>query len=607
MFYNTRMRLANIVTVCILFALNLIAADLHWIRIQSPNFEIYSTAGETSTRETVKEFEQVRAFFTANLPSRDNTPLPVRIIQFNSEKEYQPYRINGFAAAYYKPGADLDLIVMSRGGAENFPAAIHEYVHLVARHAGLNLPPWLNEGLADFYSTLRPAGGKVVIGEAIPGRLLEMQREKWIPLRVLLTVDQSSPYYNEAQKAGMFYAESWALTHMLSLDGDYRPKWAEFARAMIQGKDSAEALPAIYGKSIEAIGQDLQLYAQKRVFAAGIFDAKLEKIQTQYPAAPAPAFDLRLTLLEITAGNSREQTRQQIQALATEEPSRPEPHEQLGYLLWGSGLPAGAEVRDEFAKAYELGGRSPRMLWDYGRMILSSKPDEAVQVLGELSRREPQRRDVKIEMAAAMLNAGHPSDAVNAVLDLKGCLPDEALRCVNIAAYAYLRMNQREQARAAVELYLKVAKTPEDRQKVEPLLALVAPPAPAPQNARQRGGLSDSPSADADPSRPIIARRPVIEDPVTVRSAPTQLPIVSGKFAELSCGKSTELVIDTGVARKRFVIDDPGKIVISGRGKDSIDLSCGPQKPSLSVELGYAPAPSGSKADGALRTLRFTP
>jgi len=102
------------------------ASDPRWIRIQSPNFELYSTASERSARETLEEFEQVRAFFLNTLPTKDQKPLSVRIVTFNSVKEYEPYRFNEFATAYYYPGAERDTIVMSHGGSENFPTAIHE-------------------------------------------------------------------------------------------------------------------------------------------------------------------------------------------------------------------------------------------------------------------------------------------------------------------------------------------------------------------------------------------------------------------------------------------------------------------------------------------------
>src|SRR5690348_8026112 len=98
------MRLATIASVCTLFAANCLCADLHWIQLQSPNFEIYSTASESSTRETLQEFEQVRAFFISALPAKNLGPLPVRVIQFSGEKEFYPYRASDTAAAYYWAG-----------------------------------------------------------------------------------------------------------------------------------------------------------------------------------------------------------------------------------------------------------------------------------------------------------------------------------------------------------------------------------------------------------------------------------------------------------------------------------------------------------------------
>jgi tetratricopeptide (TPR) repeat protein len=473
LFYNSYMRFA--VAACVyalfggLFSAALSAADPHWIRIQSPHFEIYSTASEKAGRETLEQFEQVRAFFINTLPTKDERPLPVRIVTFNSEKEYQPYRPNEFATAYYRFGGERDVIVMSRGGSEHYPRAIHEYVHLVMQHAGIKAPPWLNEGLAEFYSTLHPFGHKVVVGDVIPARLAEIQASRWVPLSVILAVDQKSPYYNEKSDAGSFYNESWALTHMLSLSPEYRPKWNQFAKAIQDGKDSAEALPEIYGKPIAVIDQDLQFYLQGRLFLSGTFDAQLEKVNQPFPAEPAPLFDVKLMLLDLAERPGTEnETKRQIEKLSAEQPSRPEPYAQLGYLAWRRG--DNEEARKQFEKAFALGGRGTRMLWDYGQMMETRRPEEAVRVFNELTALEPARRDVRIELAAALLNAGQARDSVETILALGKCAPEEAPRCLSVAAYAYVKLNERESAADAAELLLKFAKTPEDRQRAQQIL-----------------------------------------------------------------------------------------------------------------------------------------
>src|SRR5215468_11177001 len=80
-------------------------AEPRWIRIHSANFEIYSSANEGSTRETLRYFEQVRSFFLQATGRSVSKPVPIYIIAFGSEKEYPPFRPTEFASAFYHGGA----------------------------------------------------------------------------------------------------------------------------------------------------------------------------------------------------------------------------------------------------------------------------------------------------------------------------------------------------------------------------------------------------------------------------------------------------------------------------------------------------------------------
>ena len=97
------------------------SAEARWIHIHSSNFEIYSSASEGSTRETLRYFEQVRNFFLQATGKSVSNPVPVYIIAFGSEKEYLQYRPNDFAAAFYFGGAERDYIVLHRASSETFP------------------------------------------------------------------------------------------------------------------------------------------------------------------------------------------------------------------------------------------------------------------------------------------------------------------------------------------------------------------------------------------------------------------------------------------------------------------------------------------------------
>ena len=57
-------------------------------------------------------FEQVRTFFLETSGSKKTPEFPVRIVAFNSEKQYAPYRARSTAFAYYTSGRMRDYIVM---------------------------------------------------------------------------------------------------------------------------------------------------------------------------------------------------------------------------------------------------------------------------------------------------------------------------------------------------------------------------------------------------------------------------------------------------------------------------------------------------------------
>ena len=127
-----------------------------WLRLTTPHFEMLTTAGEKKGREGILYFENVRQFFVDAKIAPDLPGKRVRIVAFRSDKEFRPYSPNEFAAAFYAGGADNDYIVLSQIGLPYYPVAVHEYTHLLLRHGTVNLPIWLNEGLAEVFSTLAP-------------------------------------------------------------------------------------------------------------------------------------------------------------------------------------------------------------------------------------------------------------------------------------------------------------------------------------------------------------------------------------------------------------------------------------------------------------------
>jgi hypothetical protein len=67
----------------------LAAAD-QWVKITTPNFELYTSAGEKKGREAILYFEQVRSFFLQASGSKRVSEFPVRIVAFRGESNTIP-------------------------------------------------------------------------------------------------------------------------------------------------------------------------------------------------------------------------------------------------------------------------------------------------------------------------------------------------------------------------------------------------------------------------------------------------------------------------------------------------------------------------------------
>ena len=582
--------------LCGLSLQSVLAAESQWSRMQSPNFEMYTTAGERSARDTLRYFEQVHDFFAQNMPGAVGKTLPVRIVAFNSAKEYEPYRLNEFATAYYHGTADCDYIVMSHTGVETFPTAIHEFVHLVVRHSKMNLPPWLNEGVAELYSTLKPLGDKILVGSLIPGRHYALLNEKWVPLSVILAADHDSPYYNEKNKAGSLYNEGWALTHMLALDNAYRTKFAQLMRTVSAGTPSQAAIEQIYQKPLSAVEKDLLGYLRGGRFQGVLIPTKLDKIADHLAAQPAAEFDVKLLLAQIqNRPGTQPAAAKAFEDLIAEDPQRPEPHVELGYLQWSQ--KRSEDARQQFAKAYDLGSRSPRMLWDYGRMAESQDATGSIHALGDLLNLEPDRLEVRMELASVQLRSHAAKDALETLKPVKKVTPDDAPRLLTLLAYANLETGDRVAARNAADQLKRVAQAPEQKDQADRILQSLEIPKEAPKRA----------AVAADSGPPTLQRRERIEGSFEVRTATIERASFNGKFVELQCADPAKIVLQTPEGKKVVMIDDPAKLLVNGKTGEKMDLNCGRQKP-VTVRVEYdPPGASHPGIDGLARAIHFEP
>jgi Flp pilus assembly protein TadD len=509
-----------------------------WIKLTSPNFELFTTANEKKGREAILYFEQVRDLFLRIRAGSLANPLPVRLIAFQSEKEYKRFRINEFAGAYYMGGDTRDYIVMGDIGAEHFPMAVHEYTHLLTKHAGLKLPRWLDEGWADVNSTMHPEGPRVTIGSLLAGRVQTLNNNKWMSIEALMSVDHNSPEYNERSKAGMFYAQSWLLTHMLYLSDGYRPKFSAFVKRVMATNSSEIAFREVYGKSFADVKKDLEFYFNSSSMNVAVFDAKMEK-PSERPVAQ-PASDLESGLVQadlLTHLRKQGEARIIYDRLAGENPKSWEVEQALAYLAWRAGEIAPAKLH--FGRAVELGCNDGQAYLDYAKLLQGDRANDELleKVLIKAVELQPDLTDARMLLGFHCYNTHDFKGAVEHLGKIKNVTPDRAVSFFRALAYSQIELGNPEEARRLAERARQSAKSQVEIQNSEALLKLINGN-PAPQSQRLRA---------------------------------------EGSLQALEClGTQVKIHVLSGGSRRTFLIADPSKVQMTK--PDGLEFICGDQK-----------------------------
>ena len=225
---KTRFIYLTLFCVCLLaFAGPALAKDI-WINVRSKNFNLIGNASEKEIRGVAAKLEQFRETFRQLFPNaKFNAAIETNVVVFKNESSYRPFkpkRADGKAdkwiAGYFQPGEDLNYITLSTEGEkeDTYGTIFHEYVHFMlnTNFGRSEVPPWFNEGLAEYYQTFKVRDSKnVVLGEIQSNHLLLLQQNKLIPLKTFFEIDNYSLHQNGNHSRSVFYAQAWALMHYL--------------------------------------------------------------------------------------------------------------------------------------------------------------------------------------------------------------------------------------------------------------------------------------------------------------------------------------------------------------------------------------------------------
>lgn len=339
-----------------------------WVEVRSPNFTVISNAGEKEARKVADQFEQIREVFQNAFPQvRVDLGKPVIIFAVKNEESMKSllpafWEAKGHMhpGGFYQPGEEKHFVVVRTNmeGPDPYEIVYHEYTHALMNINFRDLPLWLSEGIAEFFGNSAIYDNYVEIGKIAPYHLQVLQEHKLIPIPTLLQADRSSPYYNENDRASLFYAESWAIVHYLEMDPDARKRnlLHDFLVACDAGGSYVDAAQKTFG-DLNRFAQKMESYARQNSFYVGKVKTSIRGDTKGYSSRVLPPAEVDAQRGEFYAYTRRpKESKSALDAAVQIDPNLPLAHEGLGILAFYERDLDTAEA--EFTKAVQLNSTS---------------------------------------------------------------------------------------------------------------------------------------------------------------------------------------------------------------------------------------------------------
>ncbi len=601
------------------------AAD-NWIEVRSPHFTVDSNAGEREARKIADQFEQIRQMFHSAFGGlRVDPGQPIIIVAAKNENTMKLFLPEEWEekghihhAGLYQPGQDKDYVVMrlDSEGPNPFHTLYHEYTHALMRLNFSGLPLWLNEGLAEFFGNSTLGDKESKTGTIDPGHLYLLQQSKLIPIETLLEVDQQSPYYNENNRASVFYAESWALVHYLMMDKEARQNqlMKNFLAAWQKSGSQVQAAQAAFG-DLKQFGKRIEGYARQSSFMVGLVKSGQEAADKTYgvrSVSPGEALALRGDFF--VHHNRVEQARPVLQEAVQAEPNSPFAHEALSYYHYRRReLP---EADAEIMEALKLGATSFAPQYFHGVLLLQKgglgeeTAEEAKQCLEKATQLNPLFAPAYegLSQTYAQLRNSQ-KDAIHAAIRAVELDPGQPSYAMNLT-YLLLNAGRVAEARTMAQRILASAKSPAESQIANNLLLNIQQAEE--WSAKKQTGAAGASSGDSTSPNSTIAPVPAETSPSQVSpDAPVHLRYrglgADGPISSAECSSKPELFINVSLENGQvtFHAADVGKIGLrwaDGTAEPSMN-TCSQWK-GRRVKVWFSPTP-GKEYAGEIISLYF--
>ena len=562
-----------------------------WTVAKNSHFEVYSQTGGETAQRAFFWFEQLRAFFQQESllggGFGDQGQHALRVICFR-ETEYERYRSRPAADSYYVVDGTREYIVMAAPRSTVFGIAAHEYAHHhVLQASGLKLPACLNEGLAEFYSTLRVIKGGFELGGDLPARTQTLRRKKWLPVDELLNFEPKT-----TAGAEIFYAESWAMADMLVTAPPYAAHFRELVSEFSGGANAVQAFRKVYGKSLDEVAKDLESWAGQPRSARVVLSRSSELAPPDTSELSTRQANSLLAEVSVVSGHL-DQARSQYEELLREAPNDPDVRAALGAIALHQGNRD--EALAQWRQALSNDVKDAELCYRYA-LLAEEAGSGAPVVKAALERAvalSPGFDDARYKLALLESDSGEYRSAVDQLRAMP--VPAGARRFAywTAMASALTELDERDEAQEAARQAMKAAKTEPDRLLAMRMAYMAAT------------DLKVRFATDSQGHSQVVTTRvqhgatdwnPFIEPSDDMRRA-------VGKLAEVLCKAGKLTGFRLRAADGPVIVEVPDPLHVLMRNSPS-EFFCG-RTQEKTVEADYAVVSEGGRTRNILRGMTF--
>lgn len=236
-------------------------AEARWTAVQGDGFNVITDAGVPPAAKMAHRIDQMRKLLGGSIKI-----LPLRVVLLASESLFSQLRPSATVGGFYQSSAEEDWVVVRWGRPDSERALSHELVHAFLEHSGPRRPLWLEEGLAEFYSTAQFDAKGWTIGRPIENHVRLLNQSAWLGEREFFEARPDSAMREEGTRIGRFYSQSWAVVHYLLTTPGIRERAPALFTALGDGVPFPRAVEAALG-----MRQGLLLEAARRSVEQGRF------------------------------------------------------------------------------------------------------------------------------------------------------------------------------------------------------------------------------------------------------------------------------------------------------------------------------------------------